>query len=117
LSGPAIFVFKNVNSGKQWTVAVNAIALLDEDFWDKHQVADAAKLEPGALVEKLTGFGVASISLSEAKRARWSTVKSRKMPLSARREETGACNSEMPSSICGAPRNEPVGHGRFGRPS
>src|ERR1700735_4570845 len=33
LSGPAIFVFKNVNSGKQWTIAVNAIALLDEDFW------------------------------------------------------------------------------------
>jgi hypothetical protein len=44
--------------------------LLDEDFWDKHQVADAAKLEPGALVEKLTGLGVASISLSEAKRAK-----------------------------------------------
>jgi hypothetical protein len=36
LSGPAIFVFKNVSSGKQFTVAVNAIALLEgflEETW------------------------------------------------------------------------------------
>jgi hypothetical protein len=70
LSGPAIFVFKNVNSGKQLTVAVNAIALLDKDFWNKHGVADAEQLEPDALLEKLAGFGVASISLSQDKRAK-----------------------------------------------
>jgi hypothetical protein len=70
LSGPAIFVFKNVNSGQQWTIAVNAIALLGQDFWDKHQVADAAQLEPRVLVEKLAGFGFASISLSQDKRAK-----------------------------------------------
>jgi hypothetical protein len=77
LSGPAIFVFKNVNSGKQLTVAVNAIALLDKDFWNKHKdfwnkhgVADADQLEPEALLEKLRGFGVAAISLSEDKRAK-----------------------------------------------
>jgi hypothetical protein len=69
LSGPAVFVFKNVNSGKQLTVAVNAIALLDKDFWNKHGVADAEQLEPDALLEKLAGFGVASISLSQNKRA------------------------------------------------
>lgn len=70
LSGPAIFVFKNVRTGNQLTVAVNAIALLEKDFWDKHQVADAAQLEPRVLVEKLAGFGIASISLSQDKRAK-----------------------------------------------
>jgi len=70
LSGPAIFAFKNVNSGKQWTIAVNAIALLDEEFWNKHQVANAEQLEPKALVEKLAGFGVVSISLSQDQRAK-----------------------------------------------
>jgi hypothetical protein len=70
LSGPAIFVFKNVNSGKQLTVAVNAIALLDKDFWDKRGVADAGQLEPAALLEKLAGFGIASLSLSQDKRAK-----------------------------------------------
>ena len=70
LSGPAIFVFKNGNSGKQLTVAVNAIALLEKDFWDNHGVADAGQLEPEALVAKLAGFGVASISLSQDKKAK-----------------------------------------------
>lgn len=70
LSGPAVFVIKNVNSGKQRTIAVNAIALLDKDFWDKHHVANAEQLEPETLVEKLAGFGVASISLSQDKRAK-----------------------------------------------
>jgi len=73
LSGPAIFVFKNVTSGKQWTVAVNAIALLDKDFWDKQGVADAAQLEPEALSEKLASFGVVSLSLSQDKRAKVGT--------------------------------------------
>jgi hypothetical protein len=70
LSGPAIFVFKNVKSGEQWTIAVNSIVLLDKDFWDKHQVPDAGQLEPKVLLEKLAGFGVASISLSKDKRAK-----------------------------------------------
>jgi len=70
LSGPAIFAFKNVNSGKQFTVAVNAIALLEKDFWGKHGVADAEQLEPEALLEKLAGFGVASVSLSQDKKAK-----------------------------------------------
>jgi hypothetical protein len=70
LSGPAIFLFKNVSSGKQFAIAVNTIVLLDEDFWNKHQVADAAQLEPEALLEKLTGLGTVSISLSQDMRAK-----------------------------------------------
>jgi hypothetical protein len=70
LSGPAIFVFKNENSGKQFTVAVNAVGLLDKDFWGKHGVADAEQLEPEALLEKLAGLGVASVSLSQDKKAK-----------------------------------------------
>jgi hypothetical protein len=45
LIGPAIFVFNNVNSGKRRTIALNAIALLDEGFWGKHQVANAQQLD------------------------------------------------------------------------
>jgi hypothetical protein len=56
LSGPAIFAFKNVGSGRQRTIAVNGIVLLDDDFWNKHQVADAAQLETEALLEKLTAL-------------------------------------------------------------
>ena len=70
LSGPAVFVFRNANSGEQWTVAVNAIALLNRDFWNEHGVADAARLEPEALLEKLASFGVVSLPLSQDKRAK-----------------------------------------------
>lgn len=74
LSGPAIFTIKNSNSGKHWTIAMNAIALLDKDFWKKHQVPDAEKLGPKVLLEKLLMFGVVSISLSD-KRAKISDCK------------------------------------------
>jgi len=70
LKGPAIFVFKNIESGQQWTAAINAISLVDEKLWSTLRGADGDQLDAKTLVEKLREHGVIVISVPNEKRAK-----------------------------------------------
>jgi uncharacterized protein YecT (DUF1311 family) len=70
LSGHAIFAFSNINTGETFRAAINGVALLPEDFWEKHGVADSNRSAIATLVDKLRAIGVVKISLSPDTRAK-----------------------------------------------
>ena len=70
LSGAAVFVFSNTETGETFSAAVNGMALLSPDYWKSHGVADPDNSNVAALVDKLRADGIVEIRLSAETRAK-----------------------------------------------
>lgn len=70
LSGAAIFVFSNVETGETFSAAVNGVALLPEDYWKNKGVTDPDGSDVAALADKVRASGVLEIRLSPQTRAK-----------------------------------------------
>jgi hypothetical protein len=70
LSGAAVFLFANTETGETFSAAVNGVALLPDDYWKSHGVADPDKLDVATLADKVRAAGVVEIPLSPETRAR-----------------------------------------------
>lgn len=70
LSGAAIFVFSNTETGETFSAAVNGVALLPEGYWKSHGVPDPSGSDVATLVDKVRAAGVVEIPLSPETRAK-----------------------------------------------
>ncbi len=70
LSGAAIFVFSNTETGETFSAAVNGVALLPEDYWKSHGIPDPNGSDVATLVDKVRAGGVVEIPLSSETRAK-----------------------------------------------
>ena len=69
LSGAAIFLLINRETGETVSAAVNGVALLPPDYWKNHGVADPFGADVATLADKVRAAGVIRISLSPDTRA------------------------------------------------
>lgn len=70
LSGAAVFVFSNTETGETFSAAVNGMALLSPDYWKNHGVADPDNSNVTPLVDKLRADGIVEIRVSPETRAK-----------------------------------------------
>ncbi len=70
LSGAAIFIFSNTETGETFSAAINAVALLPKDYWKSRGVPDFNEFDVGALVDKVRAEGIVEIRLSSETRAK-----------------------------------------------